>query len=81
MFELSNIYPVFFIECVPKQEQKNIVPFKQWIQDYKLYFIQEIFQYVAQQWLRQVKSVLATIQANTERERMMYKSNNPVDKK
>ena len=80
MFELSNIYPGFFIECVPKQEQKNIVPFKQWIQDYKPYFIQEISQDVAQQWLRQVKSVLATIQANTERERMMYESNNSVDK-
>lgn len=80
IIECSDIYRGVFIESVADEQRKHLEPFKKWVQNYKPYLIQEISHDVAQQWLSQAKTLLAIIEKNNERDRLMYESNNSADK-
>jgi hypothetical protein len=74
MLEFTDIYPGVFIESIPEESRKNIMSFEQWVQNYKPYLMKEISRAIAQQWLSQIKTLLTTIEANNERDREMYES-------
>jgi hypothetical protein len=64
---MTPVYPWHFYELDDAQQQKNYIPYEEWIKNYKPLLIRTIPKDVAEQWLNQAQEILKKIEENTPR--------------
>ena len=63
-FELSPVYPWFFADS---EEGETVIPFRQWLKNFKPYVVRKISKETAKQWVKQLQDLLKVIEENDKR--------------
>jgi hypothetical protein len=67
ILEMTPVYPWHFYELDDAQQQKNYIPYEEWIKNYKPLLIRTIPKDVVEQWLHQAQEILKKIEENIAR--------------